>query len=582
VSLTETIAHALWEERGSRVGNDRKDWFDAEELLRGSPLCAPSERLVSAPYGLADGSRIDPLVDVEEDFDRAQVTIVYVRDTTSNERTMLLAVVDLLTPWMEAGPEVPSKPNDPDACLRHPSVRSEVNLRRVVLSAREGLYWYRAVLSGSVALPPTKDERERGERAKVLATGSVADEPPWPRLITERYDERSVETPMVGFRPGGARTHHVLATAPPNLPDWNDVERNDVREWLKNRIHWDVFQRPALLGSAHLIATNPMFRELHVRLAGGARQDVVFLRIDPLPGRSTTTLIATVEDIRPYGSAASVAVPLASRSTEVRLGHEPHMLQVDVYCLRRGLLYSYGPFAFLTSIALNMGLGSGQRLVNVPGRKGRPTTYKVSTSRFERTSVVGTTRPADARGVAAEDVAEVLKLRNAAAMGQQVFMRNVGEAESALRSLIAAAQGYVRIVDPYLGAKELLVFGLANGNLGVRIDVLTSAEFLRRDDEAKLLQAQLEQLTGKPLVNPLEVRVARGKKSPIHDRFLVIDGRAWLVGSSLSELGSRGTVVVQVPDPRPVIALIDQVWDKESTSVQEFIVNRTEDEEAAS
>jgi hypothetical protein len=79
----------------------------------------------------------------------------------------------------------------------------------------------------------------------------------------------------------------------------------------------------------------------------------------------------------------------------------------------------------------------------------------------------------------------------------------------------------------------------------------------------------LEQLTG-PLVNPVEVRVALGRRAPIHDRFVVIDDRVWLVGSSLSELGARGTVVVQLQDPAPVLALIQQVWDTEAIPLRAF------------
>jgi hypothetical protein len=170
-------------------------------------------------------------------------------------------------------------------------------------------------------------------------------------------------------------------------------------------------------------------------------------------------------------------------------------------------------------------------------------------------------------------------------MGQQLFMRDVGEAESALRSLIAKAQQAIQIIDPYLGPTELLVFGLANGNLNVRIEALTSAEFLRNKrhpELAKKLLAQLKDLQDKPLVNPIDLRVARGRRSPIHDRFLVIDGHVWLIGSSLSELGSRGTVIVQLPDPAPVVALTKQVWDNETTSLQEFVDHRPMEEEDGS
>lgn len=286
----------------------------------GSPLWVPSQPLLGDAYGLADASRFDPLADAEADFDRAQVTIIYVRDADSNERTMLLGAVELLTPWTEAGPEVPRQRHDPASYLCPSGTRAEVNVRRVILPVGEALVWYRGCSTGSVMLPAIDDERRRMEPAKTLRTSMSSDEPPWPRLVAGRYDDASVELPLVGHRLGGTRTHHILSLSPPALPaDWNAGARANVRAWLRNWIHWDLLGRPALLGSAHLIVSNPLFRELHVRLAGSSQEDVVFLRVDPLPGRSTATLVATVEDIRPYGPAFMCTVPLTSRSTEVRL-----------------------------------------------------------------------------------------------------------------------------------------------------------------------------------------------------------------------------------------------------------------------
>jgi hypothetical protein len=542
-----------------------------------SPLWAPPQALLADAYGVAEASRLDPLVDADADFDRAQITIVYVRHLDGKDRTLFLGAVELLTPWTESGPEVPRERYDQTACLRPSGSRAEINVRRVVLPASESLAWYRSCLEDSVVLPATGEERGREAPRLVLTGGSLAAEPPWPCLVVGRYDDQSVNLPLVGHRPGGVRTHHALSLSPPALPaEWNERDREEVRSWLRGWLHWDLLERPALFGSVHLIATNPLFRELHVRLAGAAREDVVFLRVDPLPGRSIATLVATVEDIRPYGPALSCAVPLTSRSTEIRLGHEPHMLKIDVYCSRRGLLLSHGPFAFIRAVSLNAGLVSGERIVKVPEREGRPTTYKVSTTRFERKSVVGSTRPADARTVAAQDVDDVLRARAAESTGQQVFMRDVGEAESALRRIIGEAHESVRIVDPYLGPTELLVFGLANGNLGVHVDILTSAQFLRDSapTTATSLATTFDQLQGRPLVNPIELRVARGRRSPIHDRFLVVDGRVWLLGSSLSELGSRGTVVVQLRDPAPVVALLQKVWDEESDPIHVFLERR--------
>lgn len=46
----------------------------------------------------------------------------------------------------------------------------------------------------------------------------------------------------------------------------------------------------------------------------------------------------------------------------------------------------------------------------------------------------------------------------------------------------------------------------------------------------------------------------------MHDRFLVVDVSVWLLGSSLNEFGSRGTMLVALPEPDAVTRRIEQAW----------------------
>ena len=57
-----------------------------------------------------------------------------------------------------------------------------------------------------------------------------------------------------------------------------------------------------------------------------------------------------------------------------------------------------------------------------------------------------------------------------------------------------------------------------------------------------------------------KICVLSGKSSPVHDRFLVIDGEVWLSGNSLSTLGQRAGMIVRLPDPDPVIKRLEAFW----------------------
>jgi hypothetical protein len=72
--------------------------------------------------------------------------------------------------------------------------------------------------------------------------------------------------------------------------------------------------------------------------------------------------------------------------------------------------------------------------------------------------------------------------------------------------------------------------------------------------------AQLKHIGSHRYVNTITVRVMAGKKSAIHDRFFVVDDGVWLLGSSLNEFGSRGTMMVALHDPSPIRERLFEVW----------------------
>ena len=73
----------------------------------------------------------------------------------------------------------------------------------------------------------------------------------------------------------------------------------------------------------------------------------------------------------------------------------------------------------------------------------------------------------------------------------------------------------------------------------------------------------------------IEIKVMPGKKSPVHDRFLIVDGTVWVLGASLNEFGSRGSLLMKLPEApvhgttrSPAFSVSTSVFDAHwSTSV---------------
>jgi hypothetical protein len=511
----------------------------------------------------------DPLALAREDYALGEVTTVYLR--RRSERWLLMAVVELLPPFVEPRSAAPSR--DDASCVRLQGGELELNLRRSGVPVSRALEWYQAAraAAGNVELLQAPEDVEKGRRAPVVNAGPFDEEPPPPLFAYEHLNFWPTQ-PLWGDRPGGSRWRWATPRANA-LPPLSDAQRAQASKWLLERVLVDPFSRPALLGSVHLRLPNPLLRAVRERLSNGRQ---LMLEVTPYPGRSLETLTLQLIDHRPMGPVAVWTTPLRSPRTLLELPSEPHMLQTHIWCERRGLLYSTEPTPFIGSIQIGMNLVTGRRQVSVPTRaKGRSAvSYEVPMVHHQPIHV-GEGVSGALKYVLEDKEFERGRL-DAERSGQRLFNDETDAAVTFVRQLIGRATTSARIVDPYFGLADLMSFGLANATTGVTVQVLTSAEYLRKkDDEGSengaLLLGAVESIRRQGA--RVEIRVGLGARAPIHDRFLMLDSEVWLLGSSLNEFGSRGTMAVKVPHPPPVLAMLDAEWQA-ADPLEKFVSDR--------
>ena len=73
-----------------------------------------------------------------------------------------------------------------------------------------------------------------------------------------------------------------------------------------------------------------------------------------------------------------------------------------------------------------------------------------------------------------------------------------------------------------------------------------------RDASARLLRGA---------VPPIVIKMMPGNRPDVHDRFLLVDDRVFLLGSSLGEFGSRGTTLLRLPYPELVRPKLEAAWN---------------------
>ncbi len=139
------------------------------------------------------------------------------------------------------------------------------------------------------------------------------------------------------------------------------------------------------------------------------------------------------------------------------------------------------------------------------------------------------------------------------------------KAAKIIRNLIGKVQETLLIADPYFGALQVPQFLYAVQMSQVKITVLTSRLAFEADEESNDNEQTHQAITQKlamldrsvtqlqELGNPnCKVMVMPGKTPKLHDRFMLIDNNVWLIGSSLNALGNRASMMMKLPNPKPV------------------------------
>ena len=496
-----------------------------------------------------------PLEGLEDDYGSAVLHIAWDRHSGTKDRTLLFAFVELLPT------EIPPPIDDYDPKAPRSSQRlggdseHHVYIHHAVLTAREGLDWYLGCRIGTAVLP--------GKNDSPLKLADLGEEPPWPKLISASDDSDALP-----FKPQWIhcpRTHHLLPLVDFDLASlWSAEEREKAQAWLEDRLHFNLGEYPEYWGSAHMIAPNPVYREMRTRLQ--RRQppaESVLVKFQPRAQKFLEGLELIFREKDPWGITASRRAAVVSPVLRINFDREVNSVMADVCDSRRGFLdVSSNPHAFLKTIRLNLGI---IRKV-VVGTQGQP--FEVMRSGAPERSTGGAQR--SIAGVRSRLFGAHIarqKRHTARVQDQRWFKDQKEEARNLLRSVLNEATREVLLVDPYFGAEELSEL-LAVGREDIPIHILSSAEILRKPiaqevpyKKGEQLLDALRQLRAHEQMNPFEIRVMRGERPAIHDRFLAIDKRIWLLGSSLNEFGSRGTMMLGLPDPDAVRDDLMKAWN---------------------
>lgn len=155
--------------------------------------------------------------------------------------------------------------------------------------------------------------------------------------------------------------------------------------------------------------------------------------------------------------------------------------------------------------------------------------------------------------------------------------QNMENARNYVRSLLNRASKRCMVCDDFFDAPDFGNFLYHVKNESVDMRVLSSLGDMGAECALRLSHVvdDYNKAMGRECAF---ARMLRGKRSIVHDRFIVCDDDIWAVGASFNELGARASVIYKIPHDAgmKIIGTLEDWWRDETLSVDVHDVKLSE------
>lgn len=528
-------------------------------------------------------------------FDWAVIRLATHGPAAKTQPRLIFGTVTLLT---KDRPRPASSRDVDDWKIAH-GKSGKVFFRRVVLSAKDAVRWYREAGTGQLLTPVPGLHSERiPQDGSALLPTTFEDDPQWPGLGVPLEKDLFSSTGSTGdpvpFKAdNSSRIHRRFGDN-----SGFDLILSDpaTLAFLKRRLHIDLGDYTEYLGSLALVVPNPVLRRIQSVLIpakkAGEKEHVLFRAI-PRPNQDLAQVKLTLferrsnllsrfetRDIAPNG-IETISSTLPFRETGYAISHPV-----------QGLLGFRQPTSFLRQVNVRVDVHSRQVSVASP-LTNSPTSpsdnYDVMEIDEATTRAIGAAPPGVTSRVPAAEFRR--KRRGAAKRYKQTWFDNGqrSKANAFIRAEISRALTSVTVVDPYFGAVQIGQFLHAAPRTHIELTILTSKLAFEIDfgDSANQNAADVDAPAARAKKSTFEARkrqldaftdglaslrnrgfknvnalVVGGRTHSLHDRFLVVDDEVLFLGNSLNALGQQASLIVALPDSEPVIAKLRSMATK--------------------
>ena len=467
---------------------------------------------------------------------------------SSGERRLVFGWVEVLPPCF------PPMPSHPFRSMRRKEDTPGLFVARFPMSAADAETWFEAAAGGDLRLPLHPDRPTPGD-------GEPLAGPPFRREPGNGTESSSLHLPFLPSVHGMMRVSGLYGTHDPAFA--SVLVAPAPNTWLKANMFIDLDSHSELIGGLFLARHPRAVRDVSCHLSYPGGREVELVRIRNWPGLGLDGHRILAIEQRPLGFGIPREISVEDGLVEVDWNGTCDRTALSLIHPEDGVVWWLQPTSFLRSIQTNIDfIRETRRVEQAVDRSGNVTkSYDVAWRDVERPpglSFVGEQTDMDNptnRSWSAEQRRD--RLRLAARLGLQ-WLEDSDAAQEAIRAIVAGVRRSVTVVDPYFGPGQIRDFAMAVTAVDISVRIVTSEECMRRmlsgttEPVAEAMGRAIEEYTASGWSRP-DVLVMKGRHAPVHDRFLVTDGRVWLSGNSLNAIGQRASVLIEVPNADEIV-----------------------------
>lgn len=514
----------------------------------------------------------DYIEKIKKDYSNAEITCLLLYSRTSNEWYNLLTIVELIPSEQEISSLIFG--NDESVCADRENIDSNYTMyltRAVNYSVQDAIEIYK-----------------NPQNSFLLKEGQILD--CTVSLLKEAFLEAE---PPSGFPLVIDKHEHTIGNILPHRhTDFRVFSKIDrSKKWLasfdakqtKNIItksgvltsrdlRFDLSRMPEHLGNIYLCCCNPYLRKYECTLLDYDKD--LLITFYEREGKNIIGKRIILEDKRAGNIGFSIEKKIESLNERIQLPHFPDQLITKLYDDNGYILEEH--FGKWINMESTMQVQTAE--LNLTVKDGdKEETHTIPKFTSERPVKVGKYDHSLTYFLKSQQRnKQIEQLEN-----DKEFIFFTGsnndkeKARAIIGELLNRASKRCMFLDPYFGAGDLL-YAYIIKNITVPIQIISSANFLNMKHELEdgtkvssgnLLGKAVEDYKKHFPMQQLECRVLRGEKSPLHDRYIVVNDTVYLLGSSFNEFGTRATTLFKVPAPEPMIEKAEEWWNDSSKSI---------------